>query len=165
MLLIALTKYRKNDKIENGYYFSIEMRVIMRPSDYKTKQKEKILNFLKENSNRHVTASDIISYLSNGEDSVGSATVYRYLEKLVSSDVVRKFYLDEKTGACYQFIENGEECHEHFHLKCIGCGKLYHIDCEYMQSLCGHVFEHHGFKVDNSKTVLYGKCDKCEKEI
>ncbi len=159
-----MTKYKNNAKIENGYYFRIGMRVkIMRPSDYKTKQKEKILNFLKENSHRHVTASDIISYLCSGEDSVGSATVYRYLEKLVNTDVVRKFYLDEKTGACYQFIDENEQCHEHFHLKCVGCGKLYHIDCEYMKSLSEHVFEHHGFKVDNSKTVLYGKCDKCEK--
>lgn len=136
----------------------------MRPSDYKTRQKEKILNFLKENSDRHVTAAEIISYLSRGNESVGSATVYRYLDKLVSSDTVRKYYLDEKTGACYQFSGNNQECHEHFHLKCVGCGRLYHIDCSYMKSLSGHIFEHHGFKVDNSKTVLYGKCDECEKK-
>ncbi len=136
----------------------------MRPSDYKTRQKEKILNYLKENSDKHVTAAQIISYLSSGDESVGSATVYRYLDKLVSNNIVRKYYLDEKTGACYQFAENNQECHEHFHLKCIGCGRLYHIDCSYMKALSGHIFEHHGFKVDNSKTVLYGKCDECEKK-
>ena len=137
----------------------------MRPSDYKTKQKEKILNFLKENSDKHVTAAEIISFLNDTNESVGSATVYRYLDKLVSSSVVRKFYLDEKTGACYQYVENNEECHEHFHLKCVECGRLIHIDCSYMKSLNAHIFEHHGFKVDNSKTVLYGKCEDCEKKI
>ena len=49
----------------------------MRPSDYKTKQKEKILKFLNDNKDRHVTASEIIAYLSCGENSVGSATIYR----------------------------------------------------------------------------------------
>lgn len=134
----------------------------MRPSDYKTKQKEKILKFLNDNKDRHVTASEIIAYLSCGENSVGSATIYRYLDKLVSGNIIRKFYLDEKTGACYQMVEDNAECHEHFHLKCINCGKLYHIDCSYMKSLNSHIFEHHGFKVDNSKTVLYGKCEECE---
>ncbi len=134
----------------------------MRPSDYKTKQKDIILKFLKDNSNKHVTASEIISFLSNGESSVGSATVYRYLDKLVSSDIIRKYYLDEKTSACYQFIIDNKVCHEHFHLKCIDCGGLFHIDCSYMKSLSGHIFEHHGFKIDNSKTVLYGKCEECE---
>ena len=34
----------------------------MRPSDYKTKQKEIILNFFIENKNKHLTASDIVKY-------------------------------------------------------------------------------------------------------
>ena len=109
---------------------------------------------MNDNKDRHVTASEIIAYLSCGENSVGSATIYRYLDKLVSGNIIRKFYLDEKTGACYQMAEDNAECHEHFHLKCINCGKLYHIDCSYMKSLNSHIFEHHGFKVDNSKTVL-----------
>ena len=117
---------------------------------------------MNDNKDRHVTASEIIAYLSCGENSVGSATIYRYLDKLVSGNIIRKFYLDEKTGACYQMAEDNAECHEHFHLKCINCGKLYHIDCSYMKSLNSHIFEHHGFKVDNSKTVLYGKCEECE---
>lgn len=123
-----------------------------------------ILTFLKANSNKHVTAAEIISFLSNSEIPVGSATVYRYLDKLVSNDVIRKYYLDEKTGACYQFIEDNNECHEHFHMKCTKCGKLHHTDCSYMKSLSGHVFEHHGFKVNSSKTVLYGKCEECEEK-
>lgn len=39
----------------------------MRPSDYKTKQKEIILNFFIENKNKHLTASDIVKYINSNE--------------------------------------------------------------------------------------------------
>ena len=121
----------------------------MRPSDYKTKQKEIILNFFIENKNKHLTASDIVKYINSNEETVGMTTVYRYLDKLVSAGIIRKYFLDDKSGACYQYIDDNSKCHEHFHLKCIQCGALFHIDCSYMQSLDEHIMEHHGFKIDN----------------
>lgn len=133
----------------------------MRPSDYKTKQKEIILNFFIENKNKHLTASDIVKYINSNEETVGMTTVYRYLDKLVSAGIIRKYFLDDKSGACYQYIDDNSKCHEHFHLKCIQCGALFHIDCSYMQSLDEHIMEHHGFKIDNSRTVLYGICKYC----
>lgn len=136
----------------------------MRPSDYKTKQKEIILNFFIKNKNHHLTASDIINYLHIHDKNVGSATVYRCLDKLVSKGMIRKYILDDRSGACYQYIENSDECLEHFHLKCIECGKLIHIDCNYMKSLDEHILQHHGFKVDNSRTVLYGICNSCNEK-
>ena len=48
----------------------------MRPSDYKTKQKEIILNFFIENKNKHLTASDIVKYINSNEETVGMTTVY-----------------------------------------------------------------------------------------
>ena len=49
-----------------------------RPSDYKTKQKEQILSFIKSKKDVHVTASDIVMFLSRENTPVGTATVYRY---------------------------------------------------------------------------------------
>lgn len=135
-----------------------------RPSDYKTKQKEQILSFIKSKKDVHVTASDIVMFLSRENTPVGTATVYRYLDKLVSQGVIRKYTMDEKMSACYQYIVDAEKCREHFHLKCIDCGTLIHIDCDYMKSLNDHILEHHGFKVDNSRTVLYGRCSDCEEK-
>lgn len=137
----------------------------MRPSVYNTKQKEKILNYIKENSACHLTAAEIVKYLSSEGTPVGTATVYRYLDKLVTNGIIRKYNLDEKTSACYQFIDKNTKCTEHFHLKCISCGELIHIDCSYMQSLSEHIYEHHKFTIDNSRTVLYGRCENCEKQI
>ena len=58
-------------------------------------------------------------------------------------------------------IADAEECAEHFHLKCIRCGKLIHVDCAYLGELGEHIGAHHGFKVDRSKTVFYGTCGAC----
>lgn len=135
----------------------------MRPTDYKTKQKETILSFFLKNKDRHLTAAEIVRHINESGENVGTATVYRYLDKLVSNGIIRKYFLDDKSGACYQYIEKNENCHEHFHLKCIVCGELLHIDCSHLKSISEHVFSHHEFRVDNSRTVLYGRCKNCEK--
>lgn len=137
--------------------------IFLRPSDYKTRQKEIILNLFLENKDEHLTASEIVNHINKKEENIGIATVYRYLDKLVNSGIVRKYFLDDKSSACYQYIDPENKCSEHFHLKCLECGRLLHIDCKHMQSLDEHIFSEHGFKVDNSRTVLYGRCKNCEK--
>ncbi|MBO5726766.1 MAG: transcriptional repressor [Clostridia bacterium] len=131
---------------------------------YKTRQKAVIEELLVKNANRHLTADDITDMLKENGNDVGRTTVYRTLERLVSDNKVRRFSMPQGESACYQYISMGETCHEHFHLKCNKCGALFHIECEQMSLLSGHIAEHHGFAVDNLKTVLYGVCRKCAGE-
>lgn len=79
--------------------------------------------------------------------------------------IVRKYVLDGKSSACYQFL-SGEPhaCTEHFHLKCTQCGQLFHVSCDYLNQLGEHLLEHHGFVIDHTKTVLYGLCAACAKK-
>ncbi|MBQ3566903.1 MAG: transcriptional repressor [Oscillospiraceae bacterium] len=135
----------------------------LRPTDYKTKQKEIILNMFLENKDKHLTAAEIVSYINSNNYNIGTATVYRYLDRLVSNGIIRKYFLDDKSSACYQYIDPEKKCREHFHLKCIECGELMHLDCSYMQAIGDHILAEHGFTVDNSRTVLYGRCKNCEK--
>ena len=131
---------------------------------YKTRQKAVIEELLVKNADRHLTADDITDMLKENGNDVGRTTVYRTLERLVSDNKVRRFAMPQGESACYQYISMGETCHEHFHLKCNKCGALLHIECEQMSLLSGHIAEHHGFTVDNLKTVLYGVCRKCAGE-
>lgn len=128
---------------------------------YKTKQKDLILNCLIKYKNQHVTADEIMGYLNKENAAVGRTTIYRYLEKLVSEGIVRKYLIEEGKSACYQYMDGNNECNEHFHLKCVNCGKLMHIDCDYLKEINCHVADHHGFQIDHSKTVLYGYCKAC----
>ena len=129
---------------------------------YNTKQRGKLLEYLIENKEQHMNVQKINSCFVNEGINVGTATIYRQLDKLVEQGIVRKYIIDEKTGACYQYIDSENDCHRHFHLKCTRCGKLIHLTCDHLSGLGDHIYEHHGFRVDPSKTVFYGLCADCE---
>lgn len=50
---------------------------------YNTRQRELILEYIKENADSHLTADDIADALK--AEQVGKTTVYRYLENSASS--------------------------------------------------------------------------------
>lgn len=135
-----------------------------RDSGYNTRQKENLLAFLIENKDKHTTVQEISLYLTNEGTPMGTATIYRQLDKLVENGLVRKYILDGKTGACYQYIRQEDGCIEHYHLKCTSCGQLIHFSCNYLSDINNHILEHHGFTVDSSQTVFYGKCAQCSME-
>ena len=128
---------------------------------YKTKQRDLILNYFIENKSKHVTAEDIVIHLNNEGTSVGKSTVYRCLDKLMEQGAIRKYIIEEGIGACYQYQDENNDCEEHFHLKCIDCGRLIHLQCDYLAEADEHILHHHNFRIDNRKTVLYGHCGKC----
>ncbi|MCR5484897.1 MAG: transcriptional repressor [Clostridiales bacterium] len=130
---------------------------------YTTKQGENIINLLKSTGGEHLTADEISLMLSERGCAVGKSTVYRRLEKLVENGSVRRFIIDEGKRACYQYV--GESCKNHYHLRCDKCGKLLHVDCDYLDKVADHILEHHGFVMNGEKTVIYGTCPECrEKE-
>jgi len=129
--------------------------------NYKTKQKSFILECIKETDGKHFTADDIAEMLNKKGNRVGMATVYRHLERLLSEGEIKKYTIYGKAGACYQY--SGEAVCEHFHLKCTGCGKLIHADCTFLDKLSEHIAEDHGFLIDGTRTVFYGKCSECSK--
>lgn len=132
----------------------------MEKREYHTKQKEVILEQLKLTKSHHVTVDDLYSLLqSNGLD-VGKTTVYRQLEKLVQQGFVRKYNI-ENERCCYQYVGENQACSEHFHLKCICCGRLIHVNCNMLKNVSQHMLAEHDFMIDSSKTVFYGKCDAC----
>ena len=137
----------------------------MKQSGYKTRQKEKILQYLIDHPSQHITVQDISRHLSEDGFSVGTATIYRQLDQLVSDGTIRKYTIDNRTGACYEYLPDTKECHRHFHLKCMQCETLYHVTCEQLSQLETHILEHHGFQIDQSKTVLYGVCQSCREKI
>ncbi|MBO4493433.1 MAG: transcriptional repressor [Ruminococcus sp.] len=132
-----------------------------RDSGYNTKQKEKLLEYLMKNKEKHTNVQEISAFLSAEGSSMGVATIYRQLDRLVEQGLVRKYAFDGKTCACYQYIENEEQCRSHFHLKCLGCGRLIHLDCEHLADITRHIEDEHEFSIDYSQTVFYGRCSDC----
>ena len=128
---------------------------------YSTKNKIKILNCLKENSDKHLTIEQIENLL---EGQVPLASIYRNIDVLVEEGLVRRFVIDRNNSACYQIVDDNTD-HNHFHLLCSKCGKLIHLQCNEVNHLLEHIEESHNFKVDISKVTLYGICSDCQKEM
>lgn len=86
--------------------------------------------------------------------------------KLEAQGLVRRYSLDDRGSACWQYTGGAEEseCGAHFHLKCLRCGELYHLDCDHLQEIADHVRKDHGFAIDPSRTVFYGVCEACMKK-
>lgn len=133
---------------------------------YKTKQKDQILECLILNKERHITAEEMMESLHERNMRVGKATIYRYLDRLVSEGMVRKYFVDEGKSPSYQYqyVDRFETCSHHYHLKCLDCGRLIHLDCKYLGEMDSHIKEQHDFHVDHIKTVLYGQCGTCAEQ-
>ena len=95
---------------------------------YNTKQKNELLEFFKENSDKCFLAKDIIK---NSSISLGEATVYRTLSRFVEDGLLKKFISSEGSGAYYQYNENSRGCDSHFHLKFFKCITHFHIDASF----------------------------------
>lgn len=126
-----------------------------------TKQQNFILSCLKQNSDKHLTILQIKNLLYKNNISVGTATLYRHLNKLSQLNMVRKFKLDGQSSACYQYIENYNVCYEHFHLICSKCSKTIHFQNKSLIELFQKINKNNSFKIDFPKTIFYGTCCNC----
>jgi Fur family ferric uptake transcriptional regulator len=136
-----------------------------RPTRYHTAQGKAILEYLASIGGEHVTAAQVAEHFGKARPPIGLTTVYRHLERLAGSGRVRKYFVDSLSSACYQYVAEGENCHEHFHLKCETCGTLLHLECGTLDKIQRHVYEEHSFFIDKCRMVFYGKCADCMKGL
>lgn len=136
-----------------------------RPANYHTKQRKAILSYIASLQGAHVTAAQIIAHFATADTPIGRTTVYRQLEKLRECGSIRKYTLGSTPGACFQYVNQDKNCHAHLHLKCEGCGKLLHLQCDMLKDIQRHFFDEHAFQIDALRTVLYGKCENCMQNI
>lgn len=137
--------------------------MIVIKSKYNTKQREKILLYLKENKDSNITAEEILAHFKMIGENIGKSTVYRFLNSLVEENIIKKYMVDNRNCSCYQYIEE-QHCDEHYHLKCEKCNKIIHLECEEFKEIQKHISEEHDFELDSIKTVLYGVCKECSKK-
>lgn len=128
---------------------------------YKTSQREILLDFLRSHPDEEFTTEAITEALSG--EAIGKSTIYRLISKLCDDgDILRTRGINGKR-TLYRYIDRTHECDAHFHLKCRDCGKIIHLDCEFMEELGRHIAGEHGFILDPKSTVINGVCAQCEK--
>lgn len=131
--------------------------------EYNTRQKREMLAFLKQHDLEHYSVDELVFEMEEHGEKIGRTTVYRFLEQLAEQGRVRK-YQSAQGVMQYQHIADSSECDAHFHMMCKSCGKLYHVNCELMNSLAQHIRTEHNFQVDPRETILVGICARCASE-
>lgn len=130
---------------------------------YQTKQLTQLTEYLKRFEGQHVTAAEICEGLQKQGVSIGTATVYRNLERLVSQGVAAKYTVENTHSACFEYLGEGHrERHTPcVHCKCESCGTLIHLNCHILEDISEHVLSAHGFALNPTRTVFYGVCEAC----
>ena len=136
----------------------------MKQSEYMTSQKKQLLSFLSENKDRHFTIEEIAEKMAESGHAPGKSTLYRQMSRLLEAGTVRRFEVADSKSFVYQYTQDTDSCSDHFHLKCIKCGKFIHMECPMMTELQEHVLSEHGFAIGAGKSVIYGECAACLKK-
>lgn len=132
----------------------------MKRNPYRTAGRGVLTAFFEAHPDRQYTVDEL--YLAVKADAaVGKSSVYRHLTELCEKDVIRKFRSDERQCNVYQYVGTACDCREHFHVKCIMCGAIQHLDCHASANFTEHLLREHGFSVDCGQSILYGVCAAC----
>ncbi len=124
---------------------------------YNTKQKESILECIKENSEEYMTIQKLYEELLKKGQKVGLTTIYRNLEKLEAEKEIVAINIEGYNGTCYKYRSDKKV----FYIKCEECGNLIPIQCSELLSLYVHLKEEHHIQINPVKTMFYGRCGSC----
>ena len=128
-------------------------------NERKTIQKDLVIEYLKNNRNKHISIQEIYEELQN---KVGMTTIYRIINNLIQKGIVKKIPLENKQGFCYMYNSEDKECQNHYHLICENCNKLFHFETSKMLKLKNDVLKNENFEIDRNKIVFYGLCKECK---
>ena len=104
---------------------------------------------------RELSSRDVILYT---HDLMGEATVYRLLKKMTEDGILQRS--QNKDGiSTYRLTDDGCGCR--FHLHCVSCGRVFHMDCDAMKDAERHIMAEHGFLPAEKTTVIEGMCGVC----
>lgn len=167
-----LTKCKKHRSPVDGggeSCYNIKLRVVfnfkkegLETAKYNTVQKEELLEFLAQHRTEAFTVRQICELMkADGglKKAPGESTLYRLIKELVESGTVKRTVKGSSRQFVYQ-LTDGESCHHHLHMKCVSCGKLFHMDDEESRELVERILKSDSFEIDSS-AVLPGKCGEC----
>jgi Fur family transcriptional regulator, ferric uptake regulator len=120
-----------------------------------TPQRRLLLRVL-EQTDGHVTATELIERCRAEDPETTPSTVYRTLDVLEGLGLVRHAH----------GIDGREEYHvlperEHGHLRCTACGGSWEIEADEAAALVASLHSERGFEVDLSHLTVVGRCGEC----
>lgn len=122
-----------------------------------TDQRLLILETLHAGRRAHMTAQEVFEAVKDRDSSLGFATVYRFLRKLVEAGHVTEVRMGGQP-ARYEMTP----AFHHDHLTCTHCGRICEFENAEIENLQIQVAQHFGFRLTGHVLELYGICRDCE---
>ncbi len=119
-----------------------------------TPQREAVLQVVQE-SEQHLTASEIFEAARRVLPSISYATVYNSLRYLSDAGLVREIHFGN--GA----TRYDRETDRHDHAICTRCGKMVDFDLELTKELMRAASRRTHFKPESVHLTLHGLCPEC----
>lgn len=104
----------------------------------------------------HATADEIYDMIVQEHHTISRGTVYRNLNRLAEMGKIRKM---EIPGGPDRF---DHRCHDHCHVKCERCGKVFDVDMDYITGLEKNITDTHGFAFTGYDILFRGICPECQ---
>ena len=105
----------------------------------------------------HATADEVYHVLVKEHPHISRGTVYRNLQRLSDLGEIRK---REIPGSADRF---DHICSNHYHAKCLKCGRVFDVDMEYKTDLEKSIKDTNGFQFTGHDIVFKGICSECER--
>lgn len=105
----------------------------------------------------HVTADEVYDEVTKEHPSISRGTVYRNLNQLSENGQIQKI---EVLGGADRY---DYQCHKHYHVRCLDCGKIFDVDMEYIEDLEKNIRDTQGFTFSGYDIMFKGICPECAK--
>ena len=121
-----------------------------------TPQRRDILETVFE-THSHFDADQLVDMLKAKNKNISRATVYRVLELLVKSGLIRAMELGESRKVYEHIIGH----RHHDHLVCVACGRAIEFGDGMIETLKQQICDEQGFKVEFHSLQIFGRCKNC----
>ena len=125
---------------------------------YSTRQRKVLLAYLSQHPDELLSAQQIADALTDKKISLSA--VYRNLAQLETEEKVRRSSKSGTREVYYQYLD-AEDCKGALHMKCIKCGKTFHMADGNAALFAKHLAQSEQFTLDAADTILYGICSAC----
>lgn len=103
----------------------------------------------------HATAEEVCAEITQRYPNISRGTVYRNLKQLAECGEIRKI---EVPRGAERF---DHQSHDHYHVLCDLCGRVYDVDMAYIEDLQKSIKNTHGFKFRGHDIMFRGICPNC----
>ena len=104
----------------------------------------------------HATVEEIYNLVVKEYPNISKVTVYRNLNQLAENGEIRKLEVPGDADRLDHL------CHDHYHARCLKCGRVFDVDMDYIEDLEKRIKDAHGFEFSGHDLMFKGICPDCK---